>query len=459
MRTKFFFLLGSFFMITALNGQVKFPHVASSNSGKAEHVTKFGVSDTSLDFLSLTNATVFNGQFVPRFYARRAVDNRFVLDLTASISSSRDNGSTPLMRFTVERDDTVYPNAPSGAQYPWGNAQDGLSYAVNNRPLFTWYNSSTSIMTISAQNNLGIGVNPTARLHTNGTVRFQNLATTSSNTYVLTTDSSGNVRRQLASSFGGGLSNNCNSTNYLTKKSSSGLTCSQIYDNGWNVGVGRIPYYKLDVNGTIRCTNLTTFSDEKYKKNVKNVDNALESILNLNAKKYFWNDDLVNKEDIGFSKNEQYGLIAQEVEKVMPALTYKDENGDYSINYTGLIPVLIEALKEQQNQIVELQNQLNENFIKENTDLINLNNTKIISVSPNPSSSAIEIALNIEKSVKDARLVTYDLNGKIISSLSINERKLDITRYLHKDNFGTGTYIVSLIVNGKSLDSKKIVFK
>ena len=45
-----------------------------------------------------------------------------------------------------------------------------------------------------------------------------------------------------------------------------------------------------------------------------------------------------------------------------------------------------------------------------------------------------------------------------MSSLNIKERANDITKSLQKDNFGSGTYIISLFVNGKSLDTKKIIF-
>ncbi|GAA3636567.1 tail fiber domain-containing protein [Flavivirga jejuensis] len=409
MKIKFIVSLSALLLSSLVFAQVNFSHIAPSSSGKAEHVSKFGVSDTSLDFLSLTNGTTYNGQFVPLFYARRAVDNRLVIGFNASISTARDNGSTPMMLFITEKDDTVYPNAPTGATFPWGNAQDGLSYPISIRPLFAWNNSSTRIMTISAQNNLGLGTaSPTARLHTNGTVRFENIPTTTSNSYVLTTDSSGNVRRQLSSAF---------------------------------TGLG------------------ATFSDSKYKEDIVNVTGALESIMKLNGKSYSWKKEIETKKGISFTDKKQYGLIANEVEKIIPALTSIDEEGDYGINYLGLIPILIEAIKEQQNQIVSLQNQININFQKQNVDLINLKNTKIINISPNPSSDIIEVSLNIEDTVKDAKLITYDLNGKIMSSLNINDRNYNIKKSIHKDNFASGTYIISLFVNGKSIDSKKISIK
>ena len=100
------------------------------------------------------------------------------------------------------------------------------------------------------------------------------------------------------------------------------------------------------------------------------------------------------------------------------------------MNHTGLIPVLIEALKEQQLQIEELKSQLSDNFKKQNHDLIALENTKIISVSPNPSNDIIAVSINIDKSVTQAKLMVYDLKGAVLSSLNIHERDNNITKTL-----------------------------
>lgn len=130
-----------------------------------------------------------------------------------------------------------------------------------------------------------------------------------------------------------------------------------------------------------------------------------------------------------------------------------------------MIPYLVESIKEQQiqikeqqAQITELKNTISDNFKSQNDDVIKLENTKIINVSPNPSSDVITVSLNIEKSVQNAKLQVYDLNGTLLSSLNVNERENNVTKTLQKDNFGKGIYIVSLVINGKSIDTKRIIF-
>jgi hypothetical protein len=56
--------------------------------------------------------------------------------------------------------------------------------------------------------------------------------------------------------------------------------------------------------------------------------------------------------------NDRIGLIAQDVESVFPQLVTKDDKGFLSVNYLDLVPVLIEGIKELQNQILDLKKQV-----------------------------------------------------------------------------------------------------
>jgi len=77
----------------------------------------------------------------------------------------------------------------------------------------------------------------------------------------------------------------------------------------------------------------------------------LAKITRLNAYNYYWKDD---QNDPSL----QTGILAQEVEKVFPELVKKNEQGYLSVNYSGLIPILIESTKEQQRQITTQQDQI-----------------------------------------------------------------------------------------------------
>jgi len=236
-----------------LFAQVPFTHISNSTFN-AERVASFGVIDVSTDFLEITNSTQFDNSFIPSIWAHQETDNRYVLRHFATTNSFRDTGSIPIMIFRTEIRNNLNYIAPVGGSFPWGTAAANVS----NRPLFGWENGNTQLMRMMANGFLGIATtSPTALLHTNGTVRFENIPTATTNTYVLTTDGNGNVSRQLASSFNNGLVNNCNTTNFIIKKGATAFTCSQIFDNGTGIGIGTLnPSSLFHTNGTLRFENL-----------------------------------------------------------------------------------------------------------------------------------------------------------------------------------------------------------
>ncbi|MGE0637066.1 MAG: tail fiber domain-containing protein, partial [Bacteroidia bacterium] len=124
--------------------------------------------------------------------------------------------------------------------------------------------------------------------------------------------------------------------------------------------------YKLHVNGNVLCTTLRSNgfiepSDARLKVNIKPLEGALSKVMAMQGVTYNWNKELEQNKPL--TDKLQYGLIAQELEKIIPELINTDEDGWKGIEYSHLVPVLIEALKEQQ-QTIETQKQL----ITGNTD-------------------------------------------------------------------------------------------
>lgn len=65
------------------------------------------------------------------------------------------------------------------------------------------------------------------------------------------------------------------------------------------------------------------------------------------------------KDEFSENKNKQYGLIAQEVEKIYPNLVYKDTNSNLTVNYMGLIPLMLYQMKKM-NKIIQKLTENNE---------------------------------------------------------------------------------------------------
>jgi len=118
-----------------------------------------------------------------------------------------------------------------------------------------------------------------------------------------------------------------------------------------NLGIGTTnPTSRLQVQGNVRvvgvitCTDIDSTSDINLKTNIKPIENSLEKILQINGVNFTWKE----------TQQPSMGVIAQELEKVFPELV-KQSDSHKSVNYNGLIGVLIEAIKEQQKQIEELK--------------------------------------------------------------------------------------------------------
>ena len=95
--------------------------------------------------------------------------------------------------------------------------------------------------------------------------------------------------------------------------------------------------------GTLTATDINSTSDINLKTNIRPIENPLDKVLQINGVEFDWKDN----------QQSSMGVIAQEIEKVFPSLVKTAENK--SVNYNGLVGVLIEAVKEQQKQIEELK--------------------------------------------------------------------------------------------------------
>jgi hypothetical protein len=171
-----------------------------------------------------------------------------------------------------------------------------------------------------------------------------------------------------------------NSVNYTAADISSpynGGTVAQIIANGTTSGTwGLYAYattagYAAYFSGNVYCTGSYLPSDEKLKENIEPLQNALDKVMQLDTKTYYFKKEFP---EMNLPTSKQYGFTAQNIESVFPELVKvnpakeKEQPTEFkAVNYIGLIPVLTEAIQEQQKQIEakdlkidDLQKQLNE---------------------------------------------------------------------------------------------------
>jgi hypothetical protein len=92
-------------------------------------------------------------------------------------------------------------------------------------------------------------------------------------------------------------------------------------------------------------------SDQTLKTNITPITSALSKVLQLNGVEF----DFISGVNCGYLKKHQIGLIAQDVNKVIPEVVGKNNDGTLGVSYQHLVAVLIEAIKEQQQEIEELK--------------------------------------------------------------------------------------------------------
>jgi len=265
------------------------------------------------------------------------------------------------------------------------------------------------------------------------------------------------------------------------------------------------PNYAGYFNGDVYISGSYGPSDQNMKTNITNYDSSLYVLMQLQPRTFEFTN--VNYPGMNLSTGHQYGLIAQEVESVLPSVVSNhvypaeyDSLGNQihpsytfkGLDYEAFIPILIGGIKEQQTQMDSMRQALeqkdsllNEVFSRlstlencvDNANLCNMdartnNNTNsdfeqtvglnnlpgiILDQNvPNPFAENTIITFTIPESVTDAQMVFYNTNGKIIKTITIYDRgsgKLQV----YGENLSTGIYTYSLIADGKVIATKQMV--
>lgn len=124
-----------------------------------------------------------------------------------------------------------------------------------------------------------------------------------------------------------------------------------IYNNS-KVGINNTVSdltYNLEVSGSIRASAaLLSNSDERLKENIYPIDNALSRVGQIEGVYFNWNG----------KKERQVGVIAQQVEKVLPEVVSEDKDSYLSVDYSKLVPLLFEAINEQSSIIKDLEERI-----------------------------------------------------------------------------------------------------
>lgn len=310
---------------------------------------------------------------------------------------------------------------------------------------------------------------------------YWNLSTSVANVGV---DASANPGGQ-SYGYGIGVWGTC----YLSKTSIGGRFDANSYGSGvQNIGVyastsgnGSTNWAGYFVGDVYRSGTDNFTSDRKLKDNIKPLSSALEKLMQLKPSTYTFRTDEFKM--MNLPKGEQMGLIAQDLEQVlpnlvtnMPEMKIADKDGKEtvtpefkSVQYISLIPLLIGGLQEQQSIIENLQNKISD----QQQQIINMQQktsvtTGIAVVSsietgfqmsqnePNPFTHETVVKYTLPAGVTSAFMAVYDLTGKQITTFPI-EQKGSSSLTLTSEKLAAGIYLYSIVADGKVMDTKRMI--
>jgi hypothetical protein len=207
-------------------------------------------------------------------------------------------------------------------------------------------------------------------------------------------------------------------------------------------------------------------ADQERMQNIMPINGALSRILSVQGVGYDLHKDNfkhvsneAKKASLMLGSRNHFGVIAQELKSCLPELVRTNKDGSLSINYDGFIPLLIEALKEQQKTIGQLEDQLNylKTYLQINLpDESSSDSPILFQNTPNPFSNETEIISYVPGSATEATLSLCDLNGIQLRSYNLGKNGFSSIR-LYSSELLPGIYLYTLFVDGKKIGTRKMV--
>lgn len=233
------------------------------------------------------------------------------------------------------------------------------------------------------------------------------------------------------------------------------------------------------VTGTVTAQNLTS-SDSRLKENVSSLSRkktkTLNSVISMNPVEYnlkqvytesSGGDSVRVQKKMYDEKSQQFqkkhfGLIAQELKEIYPDLVYEEDDGYLSVDYTGLIPILIQSIKELREEIDNLRDitvQATNGITPSDEDLRSAGNSLrpfLYHNAPNPFKERTEIKFFVPENVKTAQINIYSIQGALLKEIRISQRG-EGTHVIYGSEFSPGVYLYALFADNRQVDVKKMV--
>ncbi len=258
---------------------------------------------------------------------------------------------------------------------------------------------------------------------------------------------------------------------------SLGYAASAMASNSVRIGNSSV----ISIGGQVMWT---TFSDGRFKRNIKEDVSGLDFVNQLRPVSYevdklainrFLNiPDSVTQQLEGAAKKapvRETGFVAQEVEAIVKKTGYvfngieapQNEHDHYSIRYAAFVVPLVKAvqelttkLNEQQSKIAALEQKLGLSENRTNGDFNSTTGVALYQNTPNPFSVDTEIKMELPETTRQASVIVYNLEGKELKQIVVSERGNAAVK-ISANDLSAGMYLYTLIVDGKIVDTKRLI--
>lgn len=165
---------------------------------------------------------------------------------------------------------------------------------------------------------------------------------------------------------------------------------------------------------------------------------------------------------------QHYALDAEQLEEIFPDLVYEQEDGTKSVNYMEIVPILVKTISELNEKITKLNDKLMEFENSSEIARARQNNTLPVSGiaadatgnvlyqnTPNPFKEKTVIRFKLADNVQNAFIYIFDMQGTLQKQIAITPSMQSII--INSNELSPGMYLYSLIVNGKEIETKKMI--
>ena len=457
----------------------------SNSSGSSNAATGYGALYTN------TTGSFNTANGAVTLHLNTSGKNNTAIGTSALFGNTQGDNNTASGYFSLYNNKDGFENTANGTKTLFLNVTGHKNTAIGTEALYSnaggWKN--TAIGYQSLYNNDGIWNTATgfAALYSNGS-GTQNTANGYEAAYY-------NSRGKLNTASGyGALYNNMIGDNNSAFGANAGPN-SGVFSNTTTLGY----YATATASNQVKIGNTsvisigghmmwTTFSDGRFKRNIKEDVSGLDFVNQLRPVSYEVDKLAVNRFlNIPDSVSQQLnakavpvretGFIAQEVEAIIKKTGYvfsgveapQNDSDHYSIRYAAFVVPLVKAVQELTAKVEEQEKKSEEQHseiiaLKEKLglyesgggDVSSNMKASLFQNNPNPFSSETEIKMALPETTRQANLIIYNMEGKELKSIQVNERGNTGIK-ISRNDFGAGIYLYALIADGKVVDTKRLI--